>query len=84
VEKFPLPIGSPFWYCIFMARSRKKVMPKKKGPGRPATGRDPVLSLRMSKETRAKAQALADQDGITLSKAIVQAIEKAFESRRKN
>jgi hypothetical protein len=37
----------------------------------------------MSKETRSKAQALANQDGITLSKAIVQAIEEAFESRRK-
>jgi hypothetical protein len=61
-----------------MKQSRKKVMPKKKR-GRPATGRDPVLSLRMSKETRLKAQALADEDGLTLSKAIVRAIEDAFE-----
>jgi hypothetical protein len=58
-------------------------MPKKRRRGRPATGRDPVLSLRMSPATRSKAQALADQDGITLSKAIVRAIEEAFENRKK-
>jgi hypothetical protein len=32
-----------------MASSRKKVIPKKKR-GRPATGRDPVYGVRLSKE----------------------------------
>jgi hypothetical protein len=45
----------------FMAKSNK-VVPKK-GRGRPATGRDPVTAIRLSKELRETVDIWADKQG---------------------
>jgi hypothetical protein len=51
-----------------MSRSTKKVRPQKKR-GRPyAGGRDPIFSLRMPPELRKQTEAMAEEEGITLSK----------------
>jgi predicted HicB family RNase H-like nuclease len=55
--------------------TEKMAIPRKRG--RPYTGednRDPVFSLRLPPEIRKRAQAAADQDGITLAKAILQVL----------
>jgi hypothetical protein len=62
-----------FMYYLRMTESREKVMPKRLG--RPATGRDPVMSLRMPPAVRAKAESWAKTRGLTLSKAIVSLVE---------
>jgi hypothetical protein len=59
-----------------MSTSREKATPKKK-LGRPATGRDPTMALRMPIEERRAVEAWAAQqpDKLTLSKAIRRLIE---------
>jgi hypothetical protein len=54
--------------------TEKTAIPKKRG--RPPTGdkRDPVFSLRMPLEIRERAQALADREGVALSKKILQVL----------
>lgn len=55
----------------------KKAIPKlEKKRGRPATGKDPVMSLRMPPEIRERAEDVADSKGITLSKAIIEVLAK--------
>jgi hypothetical protein len=54
---------------------------KKRGRGRPATGVTPMVGLRMPPEMRAQVEKLARKDGITLSKAILQIIEKHLPQR---
>ena len=72
--KFLLSIGLLFWYCLSMSKSREKAIPKKKG--RPATGRDPTMSLRMPPAVRAKVEswAKAQNEKLTLSKAIIRLV----------
>jgi hypothetical protein len=54
-----------------MARSRSiSAKPKKRGPGRPATGRDPMIGLRLSKEETALLDKWAKANGCTRSEAI--------------
>jgi hypothetical protein len=52
-------------------------MPKKRGRGRPATGRDPVVSLRMPPALRSEVESWAktQTDKLTLAKAICRLIE---------
>ena len=45
-----------------MAKSIK-VKPKKKGPGRPATGKDPLYGLRISKALMSAVEAWAKTNG---------------------
>jgi hypothetical protein len=66
-----------------MSVSRKKATPKKRG--RPATGRDPTMSLRMPPEIRSKVEswALTQGERLTLSKAIIRLIEQALDAASK-
>lgn len=65
-----------------MARvSRKKVIPAEpKKRGRPATGRDPLIALRMPVEERQAVEGWAAKqpDKLSLSKAIRRLIERAL------
>jgi hypothetical protein len=56
--------------------SREKAIPKKK-LGRPATGRDPTMSLRMPPEIRSRVEnwAKTQDKKFTLSKAFVHLVE---------
>lgn len=57
-----------------MARKSLKVIPKKKG--RPATGKDPMVALRVSKATIKALDAWAEAKGLTRSEAIRGMIER--------
>jgi hypothetical protein len=59
-------------------------MPKKRR-GRPATGRDPLIALRMPPEERQAVEAWAAKqpDKLTLSKAIRALIERGLAAPRK-
>jgi hypothetical protein len=46
------------------------VKPKKRGRGRPATGRDPIIGLRLPKAETAKLDKWAKANGYTRSEAI--------------
>jgi hypothetical protein len=52
-----------------MARSIS-AKPKKRRPGRPATGRNPMIGLRLSKEHTARLDKWAKANGYTRSEAI--------------
>jgi len=74
-----LPLGSLFGYYQNMpTKSREKVIPKKRG--RPATGRDPVLALRLPPTLRAEIERWAKQqkDKPSRSEAIRRLIEVAL------
>jgi hypothetical protein len=61
--------------------SRKKVIPtEKKKRGRPATGRDPLIALRMPPEERQAVEAWAAEqpDKLSLSKAIRRLVSQAL------
>jgi hypothetical protein len=56
-----------------------KVIPKKiRGRGRPATGRDPVLAIRLSNEIRAAVDQWAAGKNMTRSEAIRALIDKGL------
>jgi hypothetical protein len=55
-----------------------KVIPKKRRRGRPATGRDPVLALRISDDLREKVDRWAASRKMTRSKAIRALIDKGL------
>jgi len=80
-----LPLGSQeFWYYQNMAkRSTEKVIPKKRG--RPATGRDPVLALRLPLAVRSDIEKWAKQqnDKPSRSEAIRRLIEFALAVKAK-
>jgi metal-responsive CopG/Arc/MetJ family transcriptional regulator len=68
-----------------MARlSREKVTPKK--PGRPATGRDPVLTVRLPPALRSAIETWAKQenDKPSRSEAIRRLIEFALKAKQKD
>lgn len=56
--------------------SSEKVIPKKKG--RPATGKDPIVTFRCPVELTAKIDALAEAEGATRSITIRRLVEKAL------
>jgi predicted DNA-binding protein len=60
-----------------MARSKAK--PKKRGRGRPATGRDPMIGLRLPKDEIARLDKWAKANGYTRSELIRVLIERGFE-----
>ena len=65
-----LPLGSHFRYTLFMAKKSKiKVHPKKKR-GRPATGKDPLLSARLPQELIAGIEKWAKLNDISRSEAV--------------
>ena len=52
---------------------------KKRGRGRPATGRDPMIGLRLSKEETARLDRWAKANGYTRSEAIRVLIERGLQ-----
>ena len=65
-----LPLGSHFRHTLFMAKKSKiKVHPKKKR-GRPATGKDPLLSARLPQELIAGIEKWAKLNAISRSEAV--------------
>lgn len=57
------------------------VKPKKKR-GRPATGKDPLLGVRVPPETTLRIDALAADEGITRSEAVRRLIELGLHQPR--
>jgi hypothetical protein len=62
------------------AKPRKKSVksPKKRGPGRPATGKDPFIGLRMPPELTAQIDVWAERNAINRSEAIRRLVDKAL------
>jgi len=60
-----------------MAGSTEKVRPKKRG--RPATGKDPMLSFRSPPELTARIDAYAEREGLPRSGAIRRLVEKGLQ-----
>jgi predicted DNA-binding protein len=54
------------------------VKPKKRGRGRPATGRDPIIGLRLPKEETARLDKWAKANGYTRSEAIRVMIDRVM------
>jgi hypothetical protein len=72
----PLPLVALFWYYTFMARSIT-VIPKR--PGRPATGRDPVMSIRLGEALAARVDEWASKNGAdSRSDAIRRLLDEAL------
>ena len=61
----------------------KTVLPKKRGRGRPATGVDPVLTVRLPDELIEQLEAFAKKRSLTRSDAIRQCIEMGIRRGRK-
>ncbi len=80
-----LPIGSQEFWCYqnMAKRSTEKVIPKK--PGRPATGRYPVLTVRLPPTLRSEIESWAKQqnDKLSRSEAIRRLIEFALACKAK-
>ncbi len=53
--------------------------PKKRGRGRPATGRDPMIGVRAGKELTVKIDKWAKANSTTRSEAIRQLIQRGLE-----
>lgn len=70
-----LPLGSLIWYHPNMGKSIK-VIPKRRG--RPATGRDPLISLRLPAYMISAVEAWARGKGLSRSEAVRQMIEQAL------
>ena len=83
--KLQLPIGSQELRCYqnMAKRSSEKVTPKR--PGRPATGRDPVLTVRLPLALRSEIESWAKQqkDKPSRSEAIRRLIEFALACKAK-
>ena len=73
--KLLLPIGSPFVYTHFMAKSIK-VHPKKRG--RPATGKDPLVSARLPSAMIDQIEQWAHRHDATRSETIRRLIERGL------
>jgi hypothetical protein len=68
----------------------KKNMPKsisaqqkKKGRGRPPTGVTPMVGLRMPRDMREQMEKLAREEGVTLSKKILQVLAEYLRRKSK-
>lgn len=61
-----------------MPKSIRVIPKKKRGPGRPATGRDPVMAMRLPNELRAAIDRWATEKGMSRSEAIRTLIEQGL------
>jgi hypothetical protein len=76
LPKFALPIGSLFRYNPSMGKSMRAI-PKKRG--RPATGKDPLVALRLPPEmTKAIDAWAARNDKASRSEAIRRLVERGL------
>lgn len=76
--KLPLPSGLISCYTQIMNASTKKVAPKKRG--RPATGKDPLVGVRLSPEMLEAIEDIALENEIPRSEAIRRLIAKGLEA----
>ena len=65
-----------------VAKSKVKVIPKRR-PGRPATGRDPIVVVRLAPVMIAAIDAWANKADLTRSEAIRRLIDEALSFKRK-
>lgn len=79
----PLASQAGFVYYLFVAKSIEKVIPKR--PGRPATGKDPVRTFRLSDEFMAHLDQWAEHqaDKPSRSEAIRRLVELGFKAKAK-
>ncbi len=75
----PLPLGSLFMYNLIMDTSIE-VIPKKKKRGRPATGKDPLLTGRVPASLIKALEEWAARHGISRSEAIRRLIQRGLEA----
>ena len=80
-RKFELPLGLLFRYTYFMAKSIK-VHPKKRR-GRPATGKDPLVSARLPQELIDSVEAWATANSASRSEAIRRLVEIGLAGAKK-
>ena len=76
--KFALVTGSPFMYTRSMAMSTLTVHKKK--IGRPATGHDPAVTVRIPAEVLKKVEKWAKANGFSRSAAIAFFLELGFDT----
>src|SRR5258705_110349 len=79
VAKLLLPIGSLFRYTFMMAKS---ISVKRKKRGRPATGTDPLVGVRLPEATIKALDAWAAGKNISRSEAIREFIDRGLSGRR--
>src|SRR6516165_1074808 len=77
--KAPLPLGSLFRYTLFMAKSAKVHLKKRRG--RPATGKDPLVSARMPSALIAEVEAWAEANQMSRSQAFRQLVEHGLKGK---
>jgi hypothetical protein len=65
-----------------MALSKKKVTPKRR-PGRPATGKDPLITMRLPQEMIDALDTVAKGEGASRSEIIRRLIEAGLKRRAK-
>ena len=69
------PLDSGFMpECVYARRKSMTRKPKKKKIGRPATGKTPMIGLRLELEARREVEAWAKRRGLTFSAAVRQLI----------
>jgi len=74
-----LPIGSEYRYSLKMASKSIKVKPKKRSRGRPATGKDPLVGVRLPPEMIKQIDTWAKREGVTSrSEAIRRLVDQSL------
>jgi hypothetical protein len=77
--KLLLPIGSHLRYILFMTKSIKDI-PKKRG--RPATGKDPLVGIRMPPDLISTLDTWAAKNDHTRAAAVRYFVEKGLSKAR--
>lgn len=81
-SEVPLPSGLLFWYTAIMGKS---ITVHQKRRGRPATGRDPAVTIRIPKDVLEAVEAWAGRQDDTpaRSPAIVRLVEIGLKAKGK-
>jgi hypothetical protein len=82
VRKLALPLGLLFWYTQFMRKSIK--VHQKKKVGRPATGRDPAVTIRLPSDVLGQVEdwAKRQEDQPARSPAIRRLVELGLKVKK--
>jgi len=75
-----LIVDAEFRYNLKMAKKSITVIPKKRGRGRPATGRDPLVALRLPPEMIKAIDDWAARNGESRSQAMRALLERGLRS----
>ena len=81
-RKLLLPLGLHFWYTENM---KKSITVHQKKRGRPATGRDPAVTIRLPEDVLASVEhwAVTQEDQPSRSQAIRQLVELGLKAKGK-